>query len=78
MTISDTIRIVKDAKYGTKNADEVGGWDGMGKFEYFFFLHFIQIQQISIKLATLCIVIDFLFHFPFRFRLLDSPLGPIV
>lgn len=25
----DALRIVKDRKYGAKNADEVGGWDGM-------------------------------------------------
>lgn len=26
---SDALRIVRDKKYGAKNADEVGGWDGM-------------------------------------------------
>lgn len=26
---TDALRIVKDRKYGAKNADEVGGWDGM-------------------------------------------------
>lgn len=26
---ADALRIVKDRKYGAKNADEVGGWDGM-------------------------------------------------
>lgn len=26
---ADALRVVKDRKYGAKNADEVGGWDGM-------------------------------------------------
>lgn len=26
---ADALRIVKDRKYGAKNTDEVGGWDGM-------------------------------------------------
>lgn len=26
---SDALRVVKDKKYGAKNVDEVGGWDGM-------------------------------------------------
>lgn len=28
-SFADALRIVKDRKYGAKNADEVGGWDGM-------------------------------------------------
>lgn len=26
---ADALRIVKDRKYGAKNSEEVGGWDGM-------------------------------------------------
>lgn len=26
---ADALRIVKDKRYGAKNPDEVGGWDGM-------------------------------------------------
>lgn len=28
-SFADALRIVKDRKYGAKNADERGGWDGM-------------------------------------------------
>lgn len=28
-SFTDALRIVKDRKYGAKNADEVGNWDGM-------------------------------------------------
>lgn len=28
-SFADALRIVKDRKYGARNADERGGWDGM-------------------------------------------------
>lgn len=28
-SISDTLKIVRDGKYGAKNPKEIGGWDGM-------------------------------------------------
>lgn len=72
-SFADALRIVKDRKYGAKNADEVGGWDGMvgelvRRVCIFLLLYFIQLKKNTHTLTSNNIL--YIVIITFRYKLI--------